>query len=181
MTFAAGYGPWGLVACGSGELGAAFAEQLASRGLNVIALGRRQDALEDQAERLRARYGVEAIPVVADLAEPDIEYLSRDLAVRHEIGMFVYNATVEPAGGEPGRRFVDVPLHEHITNIAVDCTALTLMCHHLGSEMAARGCGGILLVDATASPDASVLGSRFATKAYERILVQGLWAELGRS
>jgi short-subunit dehydrogenase len=181
MTFAAGYGPWGLVACASGELGAAFAEQLASRGVNVIALGQRQDALEAQADRLRKCHGVQVIPVVADLAEPDIEYLSRDLVERYEIGMFVYNVPDATTAGGPAARFVDAPLHEHITNIAVNCTTPTLMCHHLGSAMAARGRGGILLVNSMgAAQGAAILGSRFAAKAYERILAEGLWAELGQ-
>jgi short-subunit dehydrogenase len=181
MPFAASYGPWGLVACASGELGAAFVEQLARRGLNVIALGRASDVLVDQADRLRDRYGVRVLPVTADLAEPDIEYLSRDLAERYEIGMFIYNATVEPVAGEPATRFVDVPLHEHITNITVNCIAPTLMCHHLGSTMAARGRSGILLVDSSgASRGAVISASCFAAKAYERILAEGLWAEFGQ-
>ena len=47
--FAARYGPWALIAGASDGVGAAFAEALAQRGLDVVLLARRQAALDQVA------------------------------------------------------------------------------------------------------------------------------------
>ena len=53
--FAQYYGPWALVAGGSEGLGAAFADEIARRGVNLILVARRSEQLERAAARLRAR------------------------------------------------------------------------------------------------------------------------------
>lgn len=45
-TFKSKYGPWAIVAGASEGLGAAFAEALARRGINLILLARRKDKLQ---------------------------------------------------------------------------------------------------------------------------------------
>src|SRR3954468_17658207 len=52
MNFAERYGPWALVAGASEGLGAAFATELAGRGLNLILIARRRQALAELAARL---------------------------------------------------------------------------------------------------------------------------------
>ncbi len=49
MTFAEHYGPWALVAGASEGVGAAFAEGLAERGVDVVLLARRKAVLDDVA------------------------------------------------------------------------------------------------------------------------------------
>ena len=69
MTFAAKYGPWALVAGASDGVGAAFAEGLAERGVNVVLLARRQAVLDEVAAGIAARTGVETRALAVDLAE----------------------------------------------------------------------------------------------------------------
>jgi uncharacterized protein len=45
-NFAARYGPWAIVAGASEGLGAAYAEELAARGLNLILIARRPEVLQ---------------------------------------------------------------------------------------------------------------------------------------
>ena len=52
------YGSWAMVAGASEGLGAAFAEALAKRGLNLILLARRIEKLEDLASSLK-KYNIE--------------------------------------------------------------------------------------------------------------------------
>ena len=94
-----------------------------------------------------------------------------------EIGTLVYNAAAEPRG-----YFLEVPVAEHLDNITVNCTVPTLLCHHFGRAMAARGRGAIALVSSMgALQGGKVFASYFAAKAYEWILAEGLWAELGEA
>ena len=94
-----------------------------------------------------------------------------------EVGTLVYNAAAEPRG-----YFLEVPAAEHLDNITVNCTVPTLLCHHFGRAMAARGRGAIALVSSMgALQGGKVFASYFAAKAYEWILAEGLWAELGEA
>lgn len=64
--FATRYGPWGLVAGASDGTGAAFAEELAARGVNVVLVARRRPLLDELAARLPTETRV----VVQDLSTP---------------------------------------------------------------------------------------------------------------
>ncbi len=61
--------PLALVTGASAGLGAAFAKAYAARGFDVALAARRRDRLAALAAELRAAHGVEALPIVVDLAE----------------------------------------------------------------------------------------------------------------
>jgi short-subunit dehydrogenase len=168
------YGPWAAVAGASTGLGAAFADELARRGMNVVLMARRTALLEETAAGLRERHGVSVRAVTVDLAAPDlwdgVSAATDDL----EIGMLVYNAMLDPTG-----RFLDVPLEQHLRAIAVNCSAPTILTHELGRRMANRGRGSIVWVSSTAAlQGVKVFASYGAGKAYGLILAEGLWDEL---
>src|SRR5690606_6844950 len=92
-----------------------------------------------------------------------------------DIGLFVYNAAVAPTG-----RFLDVPLDVHLLSVAVNCATPVVLCHHFGSKLAARGRGGIGIVSSMGATQGSInFGTYNAGKAFEWILAETLWAELG--
>src|SRR5579862_4935919 len=97
-SFQSKYGPWAIVAGASEGLGAAFAEALAARGLNLILLARRADKLGAVAERLRASTGVEVRAEVCDLARPDLAPALTGLTGGVDVGLGVYNAAFAPVG-----------------------------------------------------------------------------------
>lgn len=174
MTDRDRYGPWALVAGASAGLGAAFAEVVASRGIHLVTVARRAALLEEEAQRLRATYGVEVRPVVADLSSSRLADEIRPTIEGLEVGLLVYNATLSPTG-----RFLDLPLEEHLASIAVNCNGPTILAHLLGPAMVARGSGGMAFVSSMgALQGAGVFSSYFAGKAYDWILGEGLWAEL---
>jgi short-subunit dehydrogenase len=174
MEFSEQYGPWALIAGASEGLGAAFGDECARRGCNVVLVARRESLLDETAARLRDAYGVETRTVVADLARADIgDVLSKatdDLAV----GLFVYNAAFAPQG-----RFVDVPLDDHLRGVAMNVTTPTVLSHLFGRAMVDRGRGGIVLVSSGAAHAGMKVFTTYAAgKAYELILGEGLWDEL---
>lgn len=66
------YGPWAVVAGGSMGMGAAYARQLAARGLSVAVVADAAHPPDEIARRLAAEHGVETRAVTADLAATDV-------------------------------------------------------------------------------------------------------------
>jgi short-subunit dehydrogenase len=175
--FAERYGPWALVVGASAGIGAAVADEAARRGANVLTVARRAPLLEEHAARMRATHGVAVQTLAVDLTDPGAVDAIGAAAGGLEIGTLVYNAAAEPRG-----YFLEVPVAEHLENITVNCTVPTLLCHHFGRAMAARGRGAIALVSSMgALQGGKVFASYFAAKAYEWILAEGLWAELAEA
>jgi len=170
------YGPWALVAGASTGLGEAFARKLAERDLNLLLIARRQEALDCLAGELRAKHAIEVRTLAADLGRADLAPLVQDFTAGLEVGLLVYNAAASAIGP-----FLDRPVDEHLKVIDVNCRGPLLLAHLLGSAMAKRGRGGILLMTSTAgSQGGPHLASYAASKAFNLVLAEGLWDELGR-
>jgi uncharacterized protein len=175
--FAEKYGPWALVAGASMGIGAALSHEAARRGLNVLMLARGAAQLDEAARSVRGAHGVEVRTLVADLADPDIARRVQEAVAGLEVGLFVYNAAVAPAG-----RFLDVDLGKHLLSVTVNCAAPVALCHLLGRPMVARGRGGIALVSSNGAIAGAVNFSTYnAGKAFEWILAETLWTEFGES
>ena len=66
------YGPWALVAGASAGIGAAFARALAGRGLSLVLLARRGDALAELAAELTRDHKIEVRTASVDLGTSDL-------------------------------------------------------------------------------------------------------------
>jgi uncharacterized protein len=175
VSFLEQYGSWALVAGASMGIGAAFSHEAAARGLNVVMLARGAETLEEMAAEVRAEHGVEVRTLAADLAAPDIGDRVAAATDDLEIGLLVYNAAVAPAG-----RFVDTPLDVQLLSVAVNCATPVILCNLLAPKMVRRGRGGIGLVSSMGGTQGAVnFGTYNAGKAFEWILAETLWAELG--
>jgi short-subunit dehydrogenase len=175
--FADKYGPWAFVAGASMGIGAALSHEAARRGLNVLMMARGAAQLEEAARSVRAAHGVEVRTLAADLAAPDVALRVQDAVADLEVGLFVYNAAVAPAG-----RFLDVDLDKHLLSVTVNCATPVTLCHLLAPGMVDRGRGGIALLSSNGGIAGAVNFSTYnAGKAFEWILAETLWAELGES
>lgn len=167
------YGPYALVAGGSYGLGAAFAEAIARRGLNLVLLARDQDRLHATASRLRDAYKVDVIAIVADMVDFD-HVKARVGELQVDIGLLVYDAAYAPIG-----RFEDVTEDQLARAAAVNVRAPLLLTKLLSVPMIERGRGGIVLMSSLAGSQGSPnLAAYAATKAFNTILAEGLWSEL---
>lgn len=174
MSFARRYGPCALVAGASEGLGAAFADALAARGLDLMLVARREGPLAEIAARLRERHAVETLPVAADLSDPNVLDQLEAARGERQIGLLIYNAAFSPIGP-----FLRRDLEEHRRALRVNCESLMTLTHHYGRLMATRKRGGILLMSSLSGIAGSPLISSYAaTKAFSNALAAGLWQEL---
>jgi uncharacterized protein len=154
-------------------LGAAFADAIARRGLNLVLLARDDDRLQATAARLREAHGVEVVAVAADMADYEtVKERIRDLNL--SIGLLVYDAAYAPIG-----RFEDQSEDQLALAAAVNVQAPLLLTKYLSVPMIERGRGGIVLMSSLAGSQGSPnIAAYAATKSFNAILAEGLWKEL---
>ncbi|HKI73968.1 MAG TPA: SDR family NAD(P)-dependent oxidoreductase [Pseudomonadales bacterium] len=167
------YGPWALVAGASEGLGAAFAESLAKRNVNLILVARRGDLLNALAVKLSTGYGIEATTQPFDLADTArLPEFIESLSV--PVGLLVYNAAFAPVGDFAN---IQTELLQRVVDINI--TAPLLMSRLLAPAMIARSRGGIILMSSLAGDQGSPRISAYAaSKAFNAVLAEGLWGEL---
>ncbi len=173
-TFKTKYGPWALIAGASVGLGAAFAEELASKGLNLVLIARRKEQLEKLADDIQTRYNVTVKPIQQDLAAPDMLENIQSQTNDIQIGLVVYNTAYMLIGS-----FFDHAMENQLRHIDVNCRGPLMLSYHFGKKMIERKNGGILLMTSLSGfQGAPWLSTYGATKAFNLVLAEGLWAEL---
>jgi short-subunit dehydrogenase len=173
-TLTSKYGPWGIVAGGSDGVGAAFAHGMASRGMNVVLVARRVPVLEESAVAIRAKYGVEVRTIALDLSAPDALAKLAGETSDLELGLLVYNA----GSDESSATFLDKDLDTHLRLVSRNCTSVLEAAYRFGAPMVTRGRGAMVLVTSGAAwAGGATLAVYGATKAFDLILAEGLWAE----
>lgn len=168
------YGPWALITGAARGLGAAFAAQLAKAGLDCALVDIDGPRLEALADQLAAASGRRVEPLVIDLTRADfLAELTQALAGR-EIGLLVNNA-----GRGQIERFLSRPLERHLEDLHLNARAPLMLSHHLGTQMALRGRGGIIFVSSASALHGTPYVAQYAaTKAYDLVLAEGLHLEL---
>ncbi|OMC24032.1 SDR family NAD(P)-dependent oxidoreductase [Mycobacterium colombiense] len=169
------YGPWALVVGASDGVGALFAERLASEGVNVTLVARRQHLLDEVALGIRERTNAETRTFAIDLTDPDASQRIIEATDDLEIGMLVYCA-----GGDPNYQpFLANPVSAAEDLLQRNCLVLMRLCHHFAGPMVERKRGGIV----NFTSGAALAGGRNmvaygGTKAFDTVFTEGLWVEL---
>jgi len=169
------YGQWAIVAGASEGLGAAFAEQLAARGVHCHLVARREALIAALAADLRTRYGVQTAYQVLDLERVDAaEALDRATAM-HDVGLVVYNAGAD----DSAVKFLAQPLEKCRSLVRRNVITLMETVHRFGERMARNRRGAFILIGSDAALGG---GSRVcmytATKGFGINFAESLWAEL---
>lgn len=173
MTFKEKYGNTALVAGASEGMGAAWANALASRGLNLVLIARRKEPLEATAQRITGQYGVKVLPVTCDLADADATEQIAKAIGDMAIDFLVYNAALSYIGP-----YLATALQTHTDIAKVNMLTPMAMLHYFGGKMTERGKGGVVLMASIAGFQGSgYLSTYAATKAFNRVLAEGLWYE----
>jgi short-subunit dehydrogenase len=155
-------------------IGAAFARALAAGGLDLLLVARRPGPLEALAGELRRAHGVAVTTLAADAAAPGGAEAILRAAAPLDLGLAVLSAALSVQGA-----FLDLAPEVLERTLDTNCRAVTALAHGLGGRLAARGRGGLVLLTSMAGLQGTAQVALYAaTKAYVRVLAEGLWAEL---
>lgn len=173
----ADYGPWAVIAGGSEGVGAAFADQLAAAGFNLVLLARKPGPLTTTADACRG-HGVQVRTLAVDLVEPDAITRIAEATADVEVGLLIYNAGANTCSQE----FLDGELADFQRVLALNVGTQLSLVHHFGRGMRQRRRGGILLVGSMAGYLGSARHSVYGgVKAFGRVFAESLWLELRES
>jgi uncharacterized protein len=173
--FADKYGQWALVAGASEGIGASLADQLASRGLDLVLIARNGSLLDQVAAQVREQHGVQTRVVVQDLTDPDAGARIADATEELDVGLVIYNA----GASDRTSMFLENEFEYSFKQITLDCIGPTALARQFGPAMVERGRGGIVLVASLACVAGSAtLAVYSAVKAFQHNFAEGLWAEL---
>lgn len=168
------YGRWALVAGASQGLGAAYARALADRGMNLLLVARRRELLDSLSEEMRRQHGIETLCLDGDLASPLFTDKLRAAISDLDLGLLVYNAAHAPVGDFAAASDADL-----LRVVDVNVRGPVTLLHMVLPSMVARKRGAIVLMSSLAGDQGSPrLAAYAASKAFNRVLAEGLWREL---
>ena len=173
MNFQQHYGQWGIVAGASEGLGAEYAKELASHGLNLVLVARRSELLRSLAAQFSDQYRIETKLITQDLSTPDAAEQIMQQTMDLDIGLLIYNAAFSAVGP-----FLERSMDEHLREIHTNIHAPLKLVYLLGQRFIARGRGGIVLMSSLSAFQGSAYISTYAaTKAFNIVLAESLWEE----
>ena len=168
------YGEWALVAGASEGLGAAFASQLAARGMHLVLVARRGHLLERLQEQLTTEHQVEVRCLAGDLADPKVAAALADAVAELDLGIIVYNAAYTSVGP-----FAEAPEEEIERVVDVNVRGPLRVLRTLVPDMCSNRRGAVVLMSSLSGLQGTPYISVYAaSKAFNMILAEGLWYEL---
>lgn len=167
-----------LVTGASSGIGRGYARRLAAEGHDLILVARDGDRLATLADDLRARFGVEAEPLAADLTDDSSRAeVEKRLADRSRpVDVLVNNAGFGTSGA-----FWDTDARTLRAQLELNVNAVLCLTHAAVPAMRERGRGDVVNVSSVAG-FFTMSGSTYsATKAYVTAFSEGLSASLAGS
>ena len=162
--------PVALVTGGTAGIGAAFADQLAADGHDLVLVARGEERLAAVADDLSARHGVAVERLPADLSEPGGRAaVERRLAATPPVDLLVCNA-----GAQVRAEFLDAPLPALQTEIDVNVSGVLRQTHVALTGMVERGHGAVVIVSSFAGLLPARGSAYGATRAYAIALADTL-------
>jgi short-subunit dehydrogenase len=164
-----------LVTGASSGLGWAYADSLAARGHPLIVVARREERLRALARRAREVHGVEARPVVADLASEDGLAACRSaLDEGPPPDVVVLNAGFGTHGA-----LWELDRRREAEMVRLNCVAVVDLAAHALPRMVARGAGALVVVSSAAAwQPGPFMATYAATKAFDLHFAEAVAEEL---
>lgn len=169
------FGSWALVTGASSGIGKEFAKQLASQGVNVILIARREELLKELCDDLKRIYSIQTKYLVLDLIDKKIIEKIEQFTEKLNIGWVISNA-----GGARMGTFHKIPMTDFESMIQLNVTAQMKISHWFTTRrLKENKKGGLLLVSSTTAYQGVPYAANYsAAKAYILNLGEALNYEL---
>jgi short-subunit dehydrogenase len=165
-----------LITGASAGLGTHFALALAKQGHDLILVARRQDRLDQLAQLVRQRHGVDAHVIALDLSRKNAVAKLTETVSRQglSVDMLINNAGYGARGA-----FAELDRAVQARMIDLNCRALVELCHAFLPDMIAARSGAILNVASTAAfQPGPWMAVYYATKAFVLSFSEALHEEV---
>ncbi|XP_075433034.1 inactive hydroxysteroid dehydrogenase-like protein 1 isoform X2 [Ascaphus truei] len=167
------YGEWAVVTGATDGIGKAYAEELASRGVNIILISRSREKLQRVSDAIAGTYGVRTSFIEADFSRGREVYPPIKEALRHvDVGILVNNAG---AFYDYPQCVTELPEENIWDMININIAAATMLVHIVLPGMVQRRKGAIINVSSGScvqpAPQITVYA---ATKAFLDYFTQTL-------
>lgn len=137
------------IVCGaSSGLGLAIARELAAEGANVALVARREQELLAHCQAIAATHGVQAIPVPADLTQPDA---AERVAAAVTATLGSVDICVANAGGPPSTTFETTTDDQYQQALTLNLLASVRMAHAVVPGMRKRKWGRMIFLTSMAA------------------------------
>lgn len=174
MNISTKYGPWALVTGASDGIGKALAQELASRGLNIVLVARNEVRLNQLSEQLKKDFKVETKCIAADLSLKNANEHLMSQVERLDIGLVVAAAGFGTSG-----TFEKNDLEVEKNMIDLNCTAVVDLVHRFTTVFNKRGNGAFVLFGSLVGFQGTPYASNYAaTKAFIQTFAEGIHFEL---
>ena len=130
-----------LVTGASSGIGQCYAEQLASRGYNLVIVSRDREQLNSVADKIREKEGVKVCVVVKDLATTTA---AEELYEWTKSEGYIIDVLINNAGMFSFCDILNTPIERIKQAITLHDIANTILCKLFATDMAQRGGGHIL-------------------------------------
>lgn len=171
------YGEWGIILGATEGVGKAFCEKIASEGMNVVMVGRREEMLKTLGEEISAKYGVNHLVIKADFANPssidEIFEKTKDL----DMGFMSYVACFHTFG-----KLQDTTWEKHEQMLNVNVITFLKCFYHYMKIFSKQDRGAIINVSSLTGISASPYNAQYgAGKAYILKLTEAVAYEAAKT
>uniref|UniRef100_A0A8C5PKT9 3-ketoacyl-CoA reductase n=1 Tax=Leptobrachium leishanense TaxID=445787 RepID=A0A8C5PKT9_9ANUR len=170
------YGEWAVVTGATDGIGKAYAEELASLGMNIILISRNREKLQNVSDSIAKTYGVKTRFIQADFNRcQEFIHVIKDALKDVDVGILVNNAGV---CYEYPQYVTEVPEDKMWEIINVNVAAATMMIHVVLPDMVQRKRGAIINISSASSAFLCPLFAIYgASKSFLDYLSQALHQE----
>jgi short-subunit dehydrogenase len=167
------FGPWALVTGASSGIGAEFARQIATAGINLVLVARRVALLDDVGRHITRDFGVQCRALAMDLSQEGFISKLAELTKDLDIGLVVSNAGTGNSG-----EFLKLDRQLLEETLRLNTMSHLDIAHYFGRKLAERKRGGLILVGAMGAENGvPCMANDGGAKAYVHSLGEALHYE----